>query len=161
MNNKKNLIERFAYNKAGTILLHILTHNKKNDSILKHHIDRHIPFQEKNGSTGFSSDAVNDDKIMCLRAGPLSEKYYCRLKCINCDSEISGDDLWQISRLFYEEKSESLNFEKHITGLEEKTEKLIKMHWSFIIIIADQILTKKELKIEEIIDLWDDLPVKE
>jgi hypothetical protein len=93
---------------------------------------------------------------MCLRASSLAEKLYCLIKNITYDPQMSGNDIWQTSRLYYEMEHKFRgyeSFEKHIRGLEEETEKLIKMHWSFVLNIAQQLLIKKKLTVEEIIDL--------
>lgn len=152
--NKKEKIsaERSAFYKAGYILVHILTNIGTKNSFTGSSKEPDITIQDESDLFQGKNDLSNEVVIMCLRAGPLSEKQYCQLKCINYDSGISGDDLWKISRLFYEEKGDSLYFDKYLKRLDVKTEKLLKMNWSFIIIVARQLL-KKDLSVKEINDL--------
>ncbi len=98
-----------------------------------------------------------DSLIMCLRAGFLSEQYFCRSKCITYDPNISGNDLWQISRIFYKGVHEFKmpeSFEIHLKGLEVKTMRLIKGNWSFIEIIAAKLLSKEYLTVDGLNELW-------
>lgn len=159
-NSNKISIERSAFKKSGYILLHLLTDIRIKDNIVKYNQEADILIPENDNPLKSYDGKVNDNVIMCLRAGPLSEKYYCWLKCINYDPGMSGDDLWQISRLFYEEKHESPNFEKYLRVLEEKTDELLKIHWPFVMIIAKKFINKKDLTIEEITDLWEKFLIK-
>lgn len=147
-------VERNAYNKAGSILLNLINLIEIKD---------HIPEREKEDGSIFNESyhyAKDNDKIaadiiiMCLRAGSLSEKYYCWLKGINYDDAISGNDLWQISRISYAGKNESVRFEDHLKGLEYKTQKIILNHWRFVITLARRLLGKEYLPVSEIYELW-------
>lgn len=146
--------ERSAFNKAGYILLHLLRHIKIEDFMVEKDKELNIVFQKNNDFSYSKNEGANDDIIMCLRAGTLSEKYYCWRKCISFDPGISGDDLWHISRISYTGKNESVNFENHLKDLEYETENIILTHWSFVIILARRLLGKKYLPISEIYELW-------
>lgn len=151
----KIAIERSAFRSAGFILLHLLTDIEFKNNNIGYEKESEITLSESFDLSKIKYKEQRDRIIMCLRAGPLAEKHYCGLKCINYDTGISGDDLWKISRLFYEEKHESLKFEDHIKNLEEETEKLIKVFWPFILIITKKLLIKKNLEISEIYELWE------
>jgi hypothetical protein len=143
-----------AYRKAGFILMNLLTNCRFKDNIVDPHRVPDILVNESMALSGILEDELTDDIIKCLRAGPLTEKYYCWTKCINYDSGISSDDLWEISKLCYKGKNGTGNFETHIKVLEEETEKLLKVHWPFIIQVARRILTREEMTNGEIAGLW-------
>jgi hypothetical protein len=147
--------ERSAFNRAGSILLHLLTDIEFANDIVKNEKGPVITFNEIDDRSYSNYRDQRDKIIMCLRAGSLSEKHYCGLKCINYDPGMSGDDLWKISRLFYEEKHQSLNFEDHIKSLDEETEKLITEFWPFIVTVTRKLLIKKNLEVSEIHELWE------
>lgn len=161
---KKEMINT-AYHEAGHIFIHLLTgieltvaniieNNKQYDVIVHDNYD----------SIQYNNKELRDDTIMCIRAGSIAEKYYCWRKCINYDPQMSGNDLWQISRLYYEGKHKFKcyeSFEKHIRSLERETERLIKIHWSFVEIIAQNLLKNKTLTASQINELWENHFVKE
>ena len=155
---EKSLRERTSFHEAGHILIHLITGIKikdldiiENNKLSKVVIHDSYDLSQKNISD------LNDSLIMCIRAGCLTEKNYCWRRCINFDPEIPGTDMWQISRLFYEEKNNITwreSFEKHMNDLDKETENLLKKHWSFVRIIARSLFNNKALTIEEINRLW-------
>ena len=157
-NMEKPSIERIAFHEAGHILIHLLTGIKiREGNIIENDKHLNVAIHDSYDLSLFINNDLNDCLIMCLRAGSLAEKYYCWYKCINYDPQMSGNDLWQISRLFYEGKHKFTlrkSFEDHIKSLEEETDKLLKMNWPFIKIIAKRLLVKKRLAVEEISELW-------
>ena len=150
--------ERTAFHEAGHILIHLLTGIKiKEENIIENDKQINVVIHDSYDLSQYNNYDLNDYTIMCLRAGSIAEQYYCWTKCIIYDPDISGNDLWQISRLFYEGKLKFKlreSFEIHIKGLEEETERFIKTHWSFVEIIAKNLLIKEKLTVERINELW-------
>ena len=148
-------IERAAFNKAGYILINHLIHNGIDEEYVNED-DKYydLAILENDYLSQYRNKVFNNDIIMCIRAGSIAERYYCWIECINYDPPISGDDLWMISRLYYEGKHKIRNFEEHIRGIDEETEVLIKKHWSFVMIVAGQLIIRNRLTTEEIKGFW-------
>lgn len=152
--------ERSAFYKAGYILLHLLTDITIIDNVVIYKNRETNGFSSiETSSPELNSGKFKDYVIMCLRAGPMSEKHYCHLKCISYDTGISGDDIWKISRLFFEGNNESVNYEKHLRVLEDETEKIIKSNWPFVTTIAKEVFRKSSLTINEINELRRNFPI--
>lgn len=153
-------IERIAYHLAGHIFIHLLTGVELTGAnIIGNNKQYHVVIHDNYDLIQNNDKELRDDTIMCIRAGSLAEKYYCWIKCINYDPQISGNDIWQISKLYHEGATKlkwQEGFENHINSLEAETERLIKVHWSFVEIIAQNLLTNKKLTVGEINELWKD-----
>lgn len=151
--------ERSAFYKAGYILLHLLTDITIIDNVVKYkNRETNNLSSVESSLPELNSSKFKDHVIMYLRAGPISEKHYCYLNGINYDTGISGDDIWMISRIFYEGKNETVNYENHLRVLEEETEKIVKLNWPFVTTIAKEFFCKSSLTINEINELRRKLP---
>jgi hypothetical protein len=150
--------ERTSFHEAGHIFMHLLTGIELTvESNIENDKQQYVVVHDNYDLVQYHNKDLRDDIIMCVRAGSLAEKYYCWRKCINYDPQVSGNDIWQISRIYYEGKhkfTDYESFEKHIRDLEGEMERLLTMHWSFIKIIARQLLIKKVLTVEEANKLW-------
>ena len=159
-NIKPAEIERSAYHIAGHIFIHLLTGIELTEAnIIENNKQLHMVIHDNYDFIQNNDKELRDDIIMCLRSGSLAEKYYCWINCIIYDSKMSGNDIWQISRLYYEGAYKlkwQEGFENHINNLEIETERLIKVHWSFIEIIAQNLLKNRKLTVEEINESWKD-----
>ena len=151
---EKILVERSAYRQAGYILMHLLTHYRFKSSVIRFDINSESIYHENIDSLKNNEGILNDNVIMCLRAGPLSEKNFCLQESVIYDSDMTGDDLWQISRLFFDEKYHPTDFEKHLQRLDKETEELLKEHWDFVVIIAGKFIQGNDLTVKEINRLW-------
>ena len=155
---EKNLKESNSFHEAGHILIHLITGTKiKELDVIENNKQFKVVTHDSYDLSQNNINDLNDSLIMCVRAGCLTEKNYCWRRCINFDPEIPGTDMWQISKLFYEERNNITwrdGFDKHINDLDKETERLIKKHWSFVRIIARRLYNNKVLTVEEINKLW-------
>ena len=155
---EKSPRERISFHEAGHIFMHLLTGIELTvESIIENDKRHYVVVHDNYDLIQYHNKDLLNDIIMCVRAGSLAEKYYCWRKCISYDPQISGNDIWQISRIYYEGNhkfTDYESFEEHIRSIEGETERLIKMHWPFIEIIARQLLIKKVLTVEEVNKLW-------
>lgn len=151
-------IERNAYHEAGHIFIHLLTGIELTIArIIENDKQYDLVVHDNYDLTQYINKELRDNQIMCVRAGSVAEKYYCWLKGINYDPQMSGNDIWETSRLYYEGKHKFKvreSFEKHLKGLDEETERLIKTHWSFVEIVVQNLLKNKKLTAGEIYELW-------
>jgi hypothetical protein len=152
------LTERTAYHEAGHIFMHLQAGIELTVACINEHDKKYNVFIHDNYDlVQYDNKDMRDNKIMCIRAGSLAEQYYCLRNCIKDDIQISGNDLWQISRIYHEGKHKFncyASFDKYIKRLEVETERLIKIHWSFVEIIAQNLLTEKRLTADQINELW-------